>query len=41
MNDLEILLNSHNVPIVAFKTDSVFYLDPTGTIRPIVENYFT
>jgi hypothetical protein len=40
MNDLETLLNSLGVQIVAFKTDSVFYIDPEGTIQPIVEKYF-
>lgn len=40
MDDLETLLLSHDVTILAFKTDSVFYIDPKGDIQPIVENYF-
>lgn len=32
MDDLETLLLANGVQIVAFKTDSVFYLDPTGEV---------
>ena len=37
MDDLETLLLSKGVQILAFKTDSVFYIDPNGTIKQLVE----